>query len=352
MPATESPVSQSADSQSFDTTALARYLHDARIIDRPTLAVERFAGGQSNPTYRISSGTQRLVLRTKPAGNLLSSAHAIDREYRVMGALRDSEVPVPHMHVYCDDESIIGRPFYVMEFLQGRVMFDQSLPGLTPDERLATYREMNRVIAALHAVDYNAVGLGDYGKTGGYIARQVKRWATQCKESGMEDNPALAALADWLPAHLPDRDRTSIVHGDFRMDNLVFHPQEPRVIGVLDWELSTLGDPLGDLAYHCMSWHIPAALWRGIGGLDLKALGIPDESTYLRWYGGAGGDPSIEHWDFYLAYNLFRLAAIMNGIAQRARLGNAASADAVETGRKAIPLAELGWKYAMRYARM
>jgi aminoglycoside phosphotransferase (APT) family kinase protein len=200
-------------------------------------------------------------------------------------------------------------------------------------------------------VDFSTIGLDDYGRHGGYIARQVRRWATQCREAGMDDNPALAALVDWLPANVPAGDSTCIVHGDFRLDNLVFHPTEPRVIGVLDWELSTLGDPMADLAYHCMSWHIPAHLWRGIGGLDLQALGIPDEATYLQWYGSTNGTQSMEHWDFYLAYNLFRLAAIMHGIAQRAKLGNASSQDAVETGRKAIPLAELGWKYAQRYAQ-
>ncbi|WP_019447523.1 phosphotransferase [Cupriavidus sp. BIS7] len=335
----------------FDTGPLARLLLARGLIDYPVLTVDRLAGGQSNPTYRIACGPRQYVLRTKPPGQLLSSAHAVDREYRVMQALQDSEVPVPRTYLYSEDTSIVGSPFYVMEFLQGRVLVDQSLPGIPQAQRTAMYREMNRVIGALHRVDFSAVGLDDYGKHGGYIARQVRRWATQCREAGMDDNPALAALVDWLPAHVPDGDSTCIVHGDFRLDNLVFHPTEARVIGVLDWELSTLGDPMADLAYHCMSWHIPAHLWRGIGGLDLQALGIPDEATYLQWYGSTNGTRSMEHWDFYLAYNLFRLAAIMHGIAQRAKQGNASSQDAVETGRKAIPLAELGWKYAQRYAQ-
>ncbi|KWR74554.1 aminoglycoside phosphotransferase [Cupriavidus sp. IDO] len=347
----DAPSSQNAaDTAPFDSAALASLLHQRGLIDTPSMAVERLAGGQSNPTYRITSGARQYVLRTKPPGKLLSSAHAIDREYRVMQALQDSEVPVPRMFLYVEDPSVIGSPFYIMEFLQGRVMFDQSLPGLSPTQRAEVYREMNRVIAALHRVDYRAVGLGDYGKTGGYIARQIRRWASQCQESGIDGNPALAALADWLPHHIPETDPTSLVHGDYRLDNLVFHPTEPRVLGVLDWELSTLGHPLADLAYHCMSWHIPPDLWRGISGLDLQALGIPDEATYLKWYGNATGAQAIEHWDFYLAYNLFRLAAIMNGIAHRARSGNAAAADAEETGRKAIPLAEIGWGYAQRYA--
>jgi len=335
----------------FDPAPLARLLLAHGLIDYPVLSVERLTGGQSNPTYRIACGPRQYVLRTKPQGALVSSAHAIDREYRVMAALRDSDVPVPRVYLYSDDASIVGSPFYVMEFLQGRVMFDQSLPGMSPQQRADTYREMNRVIAALHRVDIDAAGLTDFGRHGGYIARQVRRWASQCRETGMDGNPALAALVEWLPQHVPDSDRTCLIHGDYRLDNLVFHPTEPRVIGVLDWELSTLGDPMADLAYHCMSWHIPAELWRGIGGLDLAALGVPDEETYLRWYGATNGTQSMEHWDFYLAYNLFRLSAIMHGIAHRARQGNASSADAVETGRKAIPLAELGWQYARRHAK-
>ncbi|MFS8978168.1 phosphotransferase family protein [Cupriavidus necator] len=333
----------------FDSAALAALLHAEGLIERPELTVERLAGGQSNPTYRLTCGAQQYVLRTKPPGQLLSSAHAIDREYRVMHALRDSDVPVPQVYLYSEDTSILGTPFYLMAFLQGRVIYDQSLPDQSPQQRAAIYREMNRVIGALHRVDYRAAGLADYGRSGGYVARQVARWVGQCRDTGMDGNKALVALAEWLPQHVPDAEQTSVVHGDYRMDNLVFHPTEPRVIGVLDWELSTLGHPLADMAYHCMSWHIPAELWRGIGGLDLQALGIPDEATYLRWYGETNGTHALEHWDFYLAYNFFRLAAIMHGIGQRARSGNAAAADAVETGRKAVPLAELGWQFAMRY---
>jgi aminoglycoside phosphotransferase (APT) family kinase protein len=351
MQVTDLPAPQAVASAPFDSQALIAYLLAQGLIDCPALTVDRFAGGQSNPTYRIACGPRQYVLRTKPPGHLVSSAHAIDREYRVMAALQGSDVPVPRTFRYCDDASILGSPFYIMEFLQGRIFFDQSLPGMSRQQRSAIYQEMGRVIAALHRVDVAAAGLDDFGRHGGYLARQVRRWATQCTEMGVGDNPALAALAQWLPLHMPDSDRTCLVHGDYRMDNLVFHPTEPRVIGVLDWELSTLGDPLADLAYHCISWHIPTDLWRGIGGLDLAALGIPDEATYLGWYGATNGTQSIEHWDYYLAFNLFRLAAIMHGIAERARQGNAASADAVETGRKAVPLAQLGWEYAKRYAK-
>lgn len=349
--ATAQSETASADEQmlDLDCTRLAALLHAQGLIERPSLMAERLAGGQSNPTYRIWCEGQQYVLRTKPPGKLLSSAHAIDREYRVMRALQGSEVPVPRLFLYSEDTSILGSPFYVMEFLQGRVMFDQSLPGLARGERTAIYREMNRVIAALHRVDYQKAGLADFGKSGNYIARQVSRWSRQCEETGTDGNTALAALADWLPRHLPPEHRTSLVHGDFRLDNLLFHPTEPRVLGVLDWELSTLGHPVADLAYQCMGWHIPASLWRGIGGLDLHELGVPDEATYIQWYGNANGMQEMEHWDFYLAYNFFRLAAIMNGIARRAQAGNAAAADALETGRKAKPLAELGWEYATRY---
>jgi acyl-CoA dehydrogenase len=237
-----------------------------------------------------------------------------------------------------------------MEYLEGRVLVDQSLPGMEPAERGAIYSEMNRVIAALHAVDYEAVDLTSYGKPGNYFARQINRWSRQCRESTLPINAAMRQLMEWLPEHIPAGDETTLVHGDYRMDNLVFHPSEPRVIGVLDWELSTLGHPLADLSYQCMSWRIPPALWRGIAGLDLAAMGIPSEAEYVALYARATGRNPAEHWEFYLAYNLFRMAAILHGIAQRAADGNAASDDAVETGRKAGPLAELGWECAQRYA--
>lgn len=330
--------------------ALADYLCAQGLADGAPLQVRVLAGGQSNPTYRLTVADGRdYVLRKKPPGTLIASAHAIDREYRVMQALAGTDVPVPRMLHYCDSSELLGTPFYVMEFLQGRVLMDQSLPGMAPEERRAIYREMNRVIAALHAVDYRAVGLGDYGKEGNYVGRQIARWSRQCRGSIVPMNDAMHRLMDWLPEHLPAGDETTLVHGDYRLDNLVFHPTEPRVIGVLDWELSTLGHPLADLAYQCMSWRIPPRLWRGIGGLDLAALGIPEEAEYIAWYGQATGRDAAGHWDYYLAYNLFRMAAILHGIAQRAADGNAAAEDAVETGRKAGPLAELGWESAQRY---
>ncbi|MBV9812803.1 MAG: phosphotransferase [Acetobacteraceae bacterium] len=321
------------------------------LIDRSSVTLERLTGGQSNPTYRLTAGDRSYVLRRKPDGALLPSAHAVDREYRVMRALAETDVPVPRVHLYSDDASVVGTPFYVMDFLDGRVLTDQSLPGMAPSERRAIYAEMNRVLAALHRVDPAAVGLGDFGRTGNYFARQIDRWTRQYRQSRTEDIPAMERLAAWLPAHVPPSGRVAVVHGDYRLDNLVFHRDEPRAIGLLDWELSTLGDPLADLSYHCLSWHIPPALWRGIAGLGLPTLGIPDERTYLGWYSEATGTPVPERWNFYLAYNLFRLAAILQGVAKRALDGNAASADAVENGRKARPIAELGWRYAREEGR-
>ncbi|QHE83862.1 phosphotransferase family protein [Hydrogenophaga sp. BPS33] len=335
---------------SLNLDALRAYLAQQGVATEG-LRVQPIAGGQSNPTFRLDTRAGSYVLRKKPSGTLLPGAHAIDREYRVMRALQDTEVPVPRMVAYCEDASVLGTPFYVMDFLQGRVMMDQSLPGMVQEERGAIYREMNRVIAALHNVDHVAVGLESFGKTGQYVQRQIARWSQQCRASTLPLSEDMQRLMEWLPEHLPPGDETTLVHGDYRLDNLIFHPTEARVIGVLDWELSTLGHPLADFAYHGMSWHIPATLWRGIGGLDLVALGIPSESDYLRQYEAARGVQGLdEHWDYYMAYNLFRMAAILHGIAQRAADGTAAGADAVETGSKAAPLASIGWERAQRYA--
>lgn len=334
----------------FDQDVLAAWLKEKGLLDKTSLVVKPLTGGQSNPTYLLTSGKQRYVLRKKPPGPLLPSAHAVDREYRVMQALQNSAVPVPKLFAFSEDLEVVGTPFYIMEYLEGRVIVDQSLPSFSKEDRTRVYQEMNRVIAALHSVDYTKVGLDTFGKPGNYFGRQIARWSRQYKEANTEDIPELHALIDWLPANIPAGEQTSIVHGDYRLDNLVLHPTEPRAIGLLDWELATLGHPLADFAYHCMSWHIPASLWRGIGGLDLAALGIPDEAQYLKQYSKATGLDGAEHWDFYIAYNLFRMAAILQGIARRAADGTAASSDAFETGTKARPLAEIGWKYAQRYA--
>jgi aminoglycoside phosphotransferase (APT) family kinase protein len=345
----------------FDAAALQDYLAQHLSGFEGPLSIEQFKGGQSNPTYRLSTPAQRYVMRSKPGpvAKLLPSAHAIEREFRVMKALAGSAVPVARMHLLCQDESVIGRAFYIMEHVEGRVLWDQSLPGMDTHQRGAVYDEMNRVLAALHSVDVQAVGLADYGKPGSYFERQIARWSKQYSASVTQAIPAMDRLMEWLPAQMPDsaRDESQvcIVHGDYRLDNLMFHPTEPRVLAVLDWELSTLGHPLADFSYHCMAWHINPGAFRGIGGLDLATLGIPSEHAYIEAYCRRTGRTSerarstlARDWTFYLAYNLFRMAAILQGIAKRVEEGTAASEQARQAGAGARPLAELGWQFAQR----
>src|SRR3954468_24962682 len=247
--------------------------------------LEQFQGGQSNPTYRLTAADgKKYALRRKPPGKLLPSAHAVDREYRVIEALHKVDFPVARPHVLCEDESVIGTAFYVMDCVEGRVMWDQSLPGMAKAERAAIWDELNNVISKLHLIDYRAAGLEDFGKPGEYVARQVARWSKQYRASETGKIEAMDRLIGWLPENIPPAGRSSVVHGDFRLDNAIFHPTEPRILAVLDWELSTLGDPLADFAYHCMSWHIPPGQFRGIAGLDLSHLGIPTESQYVQMY--------------------------------------------------------------------
>ncbi len=347
-----------SDQHAFDTGALSAWLAQHLEGFEGPLTVEMFKGGQSNPTYKLITPRQQYVMRAKPGpvARLLPSAHAIEREFAVMRGLAGTDVPVPQMHVLCEDESVIGRAFYVMECMQGRVLWDQSLPGMQPAERAAIYDEMNRVIAALHTVPFAERGLATYGKPGNYFDRQIGRWSKQYVASITQPIEAMDRLMEWLPAHMPasarDESRVSIVHGDYRLDNLMFHPTEPRVIAVLDWELSTLGHPLADFSYHCMAWHIPPGAFRGIGGLDLAGLGIPSEDEYIRRYcertGLATPEALRADWNFYLAYNLFRLASILQGIAKRVEDGTASSAQARASGAGARPLAEMAWSLAQR----
>jgi aminoglycoside phosphotransferase (APT) family kinase protein len=316
--------------------------------------IEQFKGGQSNPTYCLTaSDAKKYVLRRKPPGKLLPSAHAVDREYRVIAALHKAGFPVAKPLVLCEDEAVIGTPFYVMDCVDGRVLWDQSLPGMTQRERYEIWDELNRVIALLHTLDYRALGLETFGKPGNYIERQVGRWSKQYQASETERIEAMNNLIAWLPKNVPPETATTVVHGDYRLDNAIFHPGEPKILAVLDWELSTLGDPLADFAYHCMSWHIPPGQFRGIGGLDLAQLGIPSEAEYIARYCERTKrkfiDPS--HWDFYLAYNLFRIAAILQGIMKRVVDGTAASAHARDAGGRAKPMAELGWKQVEKILR-
>lgn len=338
-----------SERQKFDVAALQTYMQEHVEGFSGQLEIEQFKGGQSNPTFKLSANGQSYVLRTKPgpAAKLLSSAHAIDREFRVMDALNKAGFPTARQYALCTDESVIGREFYIMEFIEGRVLWDQALPGMTPAERTAIYDEMNRVISLLHTIDYAAIGLTDYGKPGNYFKRQIDRWSKQYKASETEKIEAMDQLIEWLPNNIPSGDDTSIVHGDYRLDNMMFHPTEPRILAVLDWELSTLGHPLADFSYHCMSWHIAPGQFRGIAGLDHKALGIPSQDEYIAKYCERTGKTiRKEDFTFYLAYNMFRLAGIMQGIMKRYVDGTASSEQALKSGQAARPMAEMGWAYA------
>jgi len=347
-----------SEKQAFDVVALSAWLNKNLPDFCGPLTVESFKGGQSNPTYKLNTPTQSYVMRAKPGpvAKLLPSAHAIEREFAVMSGLQGTDVPVPRMYCLCEDESVIGRAFYVMEFMPGRILWDQTLPGMSTQERGAIYNEMNRVIAALHSVKFAERGLAAYGKPGNYFERQIGRWSKQYVASITQPIPEMDQLMDWLPQHIPAMARAehmvSIVHGDYRLDNLMFHPTEPRIVAVLDWELSTLGHPLADFSYHCMAWHIPPGAFRGIGGIDLASLGIPSEEEYIRLYCERTGlttpDALKADWNFYMAYNLFRIAAILQGIAKRAQMGTAASAQAVSSGAGAKPLAQLAWQFAQK----
>jgi len=347
-----------SDAHAFDVAALTAWLEKNLEGFAGPLSVESFKGGQSNPTYKLITPTQSYVMRAKPGpvAKLLPSAHAVEREFAVMRGLYGTDVPVPRMHVLCEDESVIGRAFYVMEFMQGRVLWDQSLPGMSPTQRGAIYNEMNRVIAALHRVNFAARGLAGYGKPGNYFERQIGRWSKQYTASITQPIPEMDQLMIWLPEHIPasgrDESMVSVVHGDYRLDNLMFHPTDPRILAVLDWELSTIGHPLADFSYHCMAWHIPPGAFRGIGGLDLKSLGIPTEAQYIRLYCERTGLTTPEvlkaDWNFYLAYNMFRIAAILQGIAKRVENGTASSAQAVKSAAGARPLAQMAWQFAQQ----
>jgi aminoglycoside phosphotransferase (APT) family kinase protein len=348
-------------SHAFDIPALGTYLSQHLEGFQGPLTVQIFKGGQSNPTYKLITPGRAYVMRTKPGpvAKLLPSAHAVEREFKVMRGLAGTDVPAPRMHCLCEDESVIGRAFFIMEFVEGRVLWDQSLPGMTKVERAEIYDEMNRVISALHRVPFAERGLADYGKPGNYFERQIGRWSKQYSASITQPIEEMDQLMAWLPAHVPaaamDPGMVSIVHGDFRLDNLIFHPSQPRILAVLDWELSTLGHPLADLSYHCMGWHIPPGTFRGIGGLDLPSLGIPTEAEYVRRYcertGLSTPEAVLNDWDFYLAYNLFRMAAILQGIAKRIEAGTAASAQAVASAAGARPLAQIAWRFAQQSQR-
>lgn len=309
-------------------------------------SAEKFAEGQSNPTYRLTAKSGIYVLRRKPPGALLASAHAVDREFRVIEALGRTDVPVPRVYALCADESIIGSMFYVMEFVDGRVFSDPTLPDMPPAERAAIFDSMNATIAKLHSVDYAAAGLGDFGRPGNFLERQVARWSKQYRASETERLEAMDRLIDWLPRRIPAGGDTRVVHGDYRLDNLVIHKTEPRVVAVLDWELSTLGDPLADFAYHAMVWRIAPDLFRGLAGIDHRGLGIPTEQEYVAAYCRRTGRAGIPDWEVYIVYGMFRIAAILQGILKRAIDGNASSDQAFDVGRRGRSIAEQAWALA------
>lgn len=325
----------------FPTDRLARMLGDE--LGAQLVEVRQMRGGQSNPTFLLVTDRDEYVLRKQPPGALLPSAHAVDREYRVLAALQGTAVPVPRPLLYGTDPTLIGTPFYVMERLRGRIFRAPPLAELTPTARRPIYMAMADTLAKLHRVDWAALGLADYGRPGNYFARQIARWTRQWQASQTRANPSVDQLADWLPAHIPPGDEVALCHGDFRLDNMVFHPTEPRVIGLLDWELSTLGHPLADLAYNCIPHITAAAPYNGLQGLDLAALGIPDQADYVAAYVACGGTP-LPLQPFHLAFSLFRLAVILEGVLARAAAGNASNAEAGTVGARGIALADRAWQ--------
>jgi len=306
------------------------------------LQVCQFKGGQSNPTYWLADRERQYALRKKPPGELLQSAHAVDREYRVMRALGDTEVPSATMYALCEDDSVIGTSFFVMEYVQGRIFWNVQLPELGPSERRAIYEELARVLAAIHSVDLGAVGLSDYGRPDAYVQRQVKRWTKQYLASQTADVEAMNTLIEWLPANIPDDEATALVHGDYRLDNIIFHPTEPRALAVIDWELSTLGHPLSDLAYTCMLYDVMLPKIGGLAGVDFEKSGIPDETAFVARYCELVGREGVPDLDYYKAFSIFRLAAIAQGVYKRSLDGNASSTEAAMFGAAVPHLAGIG----------
>ena len=320
----------------FDEARLATWMKD-NVGTSGELRIRQFKGGQSNPTFWVGDDERAYVLRKKPPGQLLQSAHAVDREHRVMAALADTDVPVAKMHAMCDDDAIIETPFYVMEYIAGRIFWNVQLRDLSPSERSAIYEELVRVLAALHTVDVEKVGLSDYGRPNNYVARQVARWSKQYRASETDDVAPMNRLIDWLPEHVPQQDETSLVHGDYRLDNIIFHPTEPRALAVIDWELSTVGHPLADLAYTCMLYDVSLPNIGGLKGVDFEATGIPSEDTFVERYCECVGRDRVSDFAYFKAFSLFRLAAIAQGVYKRSQLGNASSTNASMFGA-AVPM--------------
>jgi aminoglycoside phosphotransferase (APT) family kinase protein len=336
--------------QEFDIGALEAWLRDHVEDYAGPLAVEQFRGGQSNPTYKLITPGRTYVMRRKPPGRLLPGAHAVEREYRVITALGKQGFPVAKSDGLCEDKEVVGTAFYVMEMVDGRIFWNTAFPEVSDAERPAYFDAMNATIAALHRIDPDAAGLGDYGKPGNYFARQIARWSKQYVEDVEAGRvAAMDRLVDWLPANLPpDEPQPRVIHGDFRCDNMIFHATEPRVLAVLDWELSTLGHPLADFTYHLMMYRMPANITTGLVGQDIAALNIPSEADYVAAYCARTGRDGIADLDFYMAFNLFRLAGIVHGIKGRVVRGTATSAHASTMAASLETLANLGWEQALR----
>jgi aminoglycoside phosphotransferase (APT) family kinase protein len=335
----------------FDTVRLEQYLAERIEGFSPPLTVRQFKGGQSNPTYQLVTPTHKYVLRRKPPGKLLPSAHAVDREFRILSALHPTGFPVARPYLLCEDEAVIGTMFYVMEHVEGRIYWGPLLPDQTPQQRHAIYDAMNETFARLHNLDWRALGIDDFGKPDNYVARQIARWTKQYKASETERIDEMEKLIAWLPEHLPQSARDAIVHGDYRLDNMILHPTEPRVLAVLDWELCTIGDPMADFTYHLMQWQMPGEgsnTGTSLLNVDLPALGIPSMDEYTAWYLRRTNREKLPELDYYAAYNFFRLAGILQGIVGRVRDGTAASAQAAENATRVRPLAERGWHFARR----
>ncbi|QUT06551.1 phosphotransferase [Sphingobium phenoxybenzoativorans] len=334
----------------FDEAALAAWMQANVAGFSGPLTVEQFKGGQSNPTYKLVTPGKSYVLRRKPPGQLLKGAHAVEREAKVLTGLEKADFPVAHVHGLCTDDSVIGTWFYVMDMVEGRIFWDATVPGVSNAERAAIFDAMNATMAQLHMVDYEAVGLGDYGRPGNYFERQIGRWSKQyLEDADAGRDPNMDRLIAWLPENIPaDDDATSVTHGDFRIDNMIFHPTEPKVLAVLDWELSTLGHPGADFAYNAMMYRMPPHIVAGLAGADIAALGIRGEADYLAAYCARTGRASMPGYDFYIAFNFFRIAAIFHGIKGRVIRGTASSAQAQERVKVLPELMELAWKQAER----
>jgi aminoglycoside phosphotransferase (APT) family kinase protein len=337
----------------FDVAALEQWMRNHVEGFAGPLEVQQFKGGQSNPTYQLITPTKKYVLRRKPPGQLLASAHAVDREYRVITALHTTGFPVARTYGLCTDEQVIGTWFYIMDMVEGRIFWDTSFPEVSAQDRPLYFDAMNATLAQLHLTDFTALGLQDYGKPGNYFARQIARWSKQYQEDPQAGQfEAMDRLVEWLPTAIPPGDDVAIVHGDYRSDNMIFHPSEPRVLAVLDWELSTLGHPLADFSYHVMLWYLPKAIMNGLAGKDLAALGIPAAKAYEQAYcKRTGRGEEIGNMAFYLAYNLFRLSAITHGIQGRVVRGTAASEHARQMGQATLPLSQAAWEWAEKAMR-